>query len=552
MSLSLLKSKRHFLGLLLIILLSAFLRLYALGSNPPSLDWDEASLGYNAYSLLKTARDEYGNFLPLSIRSFNDYKPPAYAYLSIPFIWIFGLNPFSVRLLSALAGIATVLASYFLTRALWPQPRYRFLALLTAFFFALSPWHLQFSRAAFEANLALFFHLTAITLALTWLRIHKSWILILSAVFAAGSLYSYHSARLVTPIFFLGFALIYHRQLIRHSRQTFLAVILAFILLLPLTKTLTTGGAQQRFQTVSVINNPGEFSRERELFERIRGFKADHAGPLAYLHTNKSSVAKIVARNYFEHFNFDFLYLRADGNPRHHAIGFGLLYLSLLPSLFFGAYSLIAKKSKSSLTVFWLLLVGPLASAFTADTPHAIRSLLMLPGLILLEAFGLFRLLSLLQSKLSLRLFQLSLISFALLFGFNLVYYFNLYYVVTPIVYSQGWQYGYSQLVNYISSHQADYDEVIVTIRYDQPHIFFAFFKPIPPNIYQPDSVTAFERLDNLHFKDIKDSDYDLPNRLIAAPPSQTPDSAHIIHQIYFLDGEIAFNLIATSDNLDL
>jgi len=552
MSLSLLKSKRHFLGLLLIILLSTFLRLYALGNNPPSLDWDEASLGYNSYSLLSTARDEYGNFLPLSIRSFNDYKPPAYSYLSIPFIWIFGLNPFSVRLLSALAGTATVLVSYFLSRALWPEPRYRFLALITSLLFALSPWHLQFSRAAFESNLALFFHLTAITLALTWLKKHQTWLLVLSAVFAAGSLYSYHSARLVTPIFFLGFALIYHRHLTRHSRQSLLALALAFLLLLPLAKSLVTGDAQQRFQTVSVISNPGEFSRERELFERIRGFKADHTGPLSYLHTNKSAVAKIVSRNYFEHFNFDFLYLRADGNPRHHAVGFGLLYLALLPCLVFGAYQLASKNPKSNLLVFWILLVGPLASAFTADTPHSIRSLLMLPGLILLEAFGVYQLFSLIRQKLSLKLYKLSLIFFALLFGFNLVYYFNLYYVITPIVYSQGWQYGYSQLVDYITTHQSGYEEIIVTTRYDQPHIFFAFFQPIPPKLYQPLAQTAHQNINQIHFRDIKDSDYDLPNRLIAAAPNQTPDSAHIIHQIFFLDGQVAFNLVATSDKPDM
>ncbi|MDO8610433.1 MAG: hypothetical protein Q7R95_07830, partial [bacterium] len=63
-----------------IILLAGFLRLYKLGEVPGSLDWDEASIGWNAYSLLKTGTDEYGKAWPVSIRSFNDYKPPMYVY----------------------------------------------------------------------------------------------------------------------------------------------------------------------------------------------------------------------------------------------------------------------------------------------------------------------------------------------------------------------------------------------------------------------------------------------------------------------------------------
>jgi len=97
------------------LILASFLRLYHLGTNPPSLDWDEASLGYNAYSLLKTGADEYGNTWPLSIRSFNDYKPPLYTYLTIPAVALFGLSEFAVRLPSALAGVIAVAAAYFLS-----------------------------------------------------------------------------------------------------------------------------------------------------------------------------------------------------------------------------------------------------------------------------------------------------------------------------------------------------------------------------------------------------------------------------------------------------
>ena len=107
--------------LIFIFLIAFILRFWDLGSNPPSLDWDEASLGYNAYSILKTGKDEYGNFLPLSIRSFGDYKPPLYTYLTTIPVAIFGLNEFSTRFISALFGTFTVIVGYFLVKQLFPN-----------------------------------------------------------------------------------------------------------------------------------------------------------------------------------------------------------------------------------------------------------------------------------------------------------------------------------------------------------------------------------------------------------------------------------------------
>ncbi len=151
--------------LLLIIFVSIFLRFYRLGMNTPSLTWDEASLGYNAYSMLKTGADEYGAKFPLSFRSFDDYKPPMYVYLTIPSVALFGLNEFAVRLPAAIIGIMAVLIVYFLVKEIllsWDKSKRERIALASAFFLAVSPWHLQFSRAAFEGNVGMFFLILAL------------------------------------------------------------------------------------------------------------------------------------------------------------------------------------------------------------------------------------------------------------------------------------------------------------------------------------------------------------------------------------------------------
>lgn len=96
-----------------LVLLSSLLRLWQVGNVPPSPDWDEAALGYNAYSILHTGKDEYGQFLPVVLRSFDDYKPALYSYLIIPFILLFGLTIQAVRMPSILFGIVTVVVVFF-------------------------------------------------------------------------------------------------------------------------------------------------------------------------------------------------------------------------------------------------------------------------------------------------------------------------------------------------------------------------------------------------------------------------------------------------------
>src|SRR3989344_2523195 len=102
----------------LILFIAVFLRFYQLSNIPPSLNWDEVSIGYNAYSIFKTAKDEWGNFLPLSFRAFGDYKLPFYIYLDIPFVFLFGLNELAVRLPSVLSGIGVVILTFFILKEL--------------------------------------------------------------------------------------------------------------------------------------------------------------------------------------------------------------------------------------------------------------------------------------------------------------------------------------------------------------------------------------------------------------------------------------------------
>src|SRR3990170_6013438 len=166
---------KNLLFAILIVVIASFLRFFSISTNPPSLTWDEASWGYNAYSLGIDGRDEFGRFLPLTyLESFGDFKPPVYAYLSVLPVKLLGLNEFSTRFASAFFGILTVLLTYFLVRKIFPRAS-PLLALLSAGVLTISPWHILLSRAAFEANVATFFIVLGTYLFL--LSLEKRWFL---------------------------------------------------------------------------------------------------------------------------------------------------------------------------------------------------------------------------------------------------------------------------------------------------------------------------------------------------------------------------------------
>ena len=60
--------------LIVIIFLAIILRVVLLNEVPNGFYSDEASIGYNAYSILKTGKDEHGMLLPLYFKAFGEYK----------------------------------------------------------------------------------------------------------------------------------------------------------------------------------------------------------------------------------------------------------------------------------------------------------------------------------------------------------------------------------------------------------------------------------------------------------------------------------------------
>src|SRR3989344_9584790 len=146
--------------LLGIVVLAFILRAYDVYTFPSGFTPDEASFGYDAYSILKTSKDQWGKRFPLVLESFGDFKPPLYAYLLIPSVALLDLNKFSVRFPNALAGTLAVLFTYLMVEEIFGSEKegffaskYKGVAKIASLLLAVSSWHAMLSRGGFEANL---------------------------------------------------------------------------------------------------------------------------------------------------------------------------------------------------------------------------------------------------------------------------------------------------------------------------------------------------------------------------------------------------------------
>lgn len=532
--------KKTYLWLGLILALAAFLRFYELGNNPPALDWDEASLGYNAYSLLKTGKDEFGRPWPVSIRSFEDYKPAVYTYLTIPSVAVLGLTEFAVRLPSAVFGWLTIIASYLLVKEMWQNEK---LALLVSFLLAISPWHLQFSRVAFEANMAMLFVIAGIWSFCKGLK-SGAWFIV-AAIFFVLSFYTYHSPRLVVPLLLLGWAVYFRKQMWEKRRWVAAGSIIGFLLLTPFFIEITSVG-RARLGSVTVVKP------EEQLAESIHHIEYDQSrGDLIgkLLHNRRIVYTLAIVKGYLDHFNLDFLFLTGDAPDRHHARDMGMLYLWEGPFILIGILSLL---NKQNLPLLWWFLVAPAASALTTGTPHAVRALTYLPIYQIFTSVGLIRLLGrirrlILNKKLSLAVTVVGL----MLITINVYYYLESYYIHTPVEAAKVWQFGYKQVVAEINKYENEVEKVIVTYAYDQPHVYVLFYKQINPGWYQSQvvgkEVKRFERsFGKYEFRNINwAKEQFLTNALLIGTPNEIPESTvGIVENIHFPDGTIAFRVV--------
>jgi len=183
-----------------IFLLALVLRVYMLSQFPVGFHIDEASLGYNGYSLLLTGKDENNNAHPLYIDMFGDNRPSGYHYLTIIPVKLFGLSEFSTRLPAAVFGAISIFAMYSLSSVIFRSKK---ISLLSSLFIAIAPWHVVLSRASGEAVVALFFILAGFAFILHSLQKKSEKFLIIGTISVISSFFFYHTPRVFVPMLYV-------------------------------------------------------------------------------------------------------------------------------------------------------------------------------------------------------------------------------------------------------------------------------------------------------------------------------------------------------------
>lgn len=432
--------------LFLIILVTIYSRFSFLTDVPHGFFCDEAAIGYNAYKLLTTGRDEYGVSWPFFFRSFGDYRNPVPIYLNIPTIALFGLSDFSIRFTAAFFGSLTVLVVFLIGRKIgdfWT-------GFFGALFLATSQWHIHLSRVGLEYVYFPFFFSLAI---LFWLFRDRKIFLYLAFLFFGVSLYTYYPAWLMIPLFLAWLIIISLKEIFLTKRKFLIGLIVFLICSIPIVVGIKSGQALTRWQKVQT--KEGTFS---EKIKKVAGTYADHFGP-------------------------DFLFTKGDIDfpghfiTRHSIRGTGEVYWFLQPLLILGLYRVFFKRRKGEKNLSFilvLLLLYPLGSALTDSGPFATRSILGVVPFSLLPALGISLLIEEAKPKTK-NLVIFTCLGLAIIFWTRFL---NIYFIKYPLYSSDfwGWQYGPKEIIPYFMEKQKDYEQLFLEVQFNGPEIFIPFF----------------------------------------------------------------------------
>lgn len=555
-------SNKKFLFILItlafIFIVGGSLRFWQISAHPVSFHIDEAAIAYNSYSILKTGKDEWGDFLPLSFRSFNDSKAPVLIYLMTPAIALFGLNEFGVRFTVALIGTLTLLMVFFLTSKITKN---KTLALLTTFSLAISPWHIYFSRATFESIVALFFTITGAFIFLRALE-KEGRLLWLSGIFFSLSLYTYHAEKIFTPILVLGMIVIYRKELLKYKSALLKMLVVSFLILAPLMFMSFRVEGQARAKMAFLTQDEHISYQLHQRGERLNNIQR-------LLDNNLIMVGNFWIKRYLNYWDPSFLFFNGLKLTSPNFPDTGLFYFFEIPLFIIGLWLLffeggIKDKKAKALISLWLL-AGPLAASLANNEQHALRNLTMIPAPHILVGMGSLFILGYIKRFNPIKKVILSLlILFAVVI--NILYLGDLYFIHLPVINSEWWDYGLKEASLYAWEHQKEYQEIIFDPAFGTqgpfiigtPYLYALIYGKYDPHLYQTDSRRMENGQETYNFANFTfrpiywPEDRNQKSTLFVGSPWSLPmqdiNEEQVLKRIYFKNEQLGFLVVKSED----
>jgi len=501
----------------LILTLALYLRLYDISRIPPSPSLDEVSIGYNAYSMLHTGKDEYGNAFPILLRAYDDFRPALYAYLVVPFVWMLGLTPIAVRLPSVLLGVLVVYVTYRIGRMIGfkyfgDDGIGRFSALILA----ISPWHIYISRLGHEVNAGLAFMTLGVYFFLSFVIDKKHSHIIWSAVWFALSLHGYQSQKIIAPLLLFVGAMLYRHELAAKIRFTLTAVIIGCIIALPAMLATLGPEGLVRYRATSAFDP----------------------------HASKLENVVVAAKNYASHFSPLWLFTGYD-REAHKTPGMGLLYLWEVPLLVLGLWVFWRSAMPKKLKIFFMvwLLSSPIPAAITTQAPHAMRSFTFIPPLQLLSAMGLGHMLIGIRGRGRV----IAGLCFGLIVAVTFGKFIFAYEDRFPKEQSDSFQYAIGPAIAYALEHENEYQKIEFSHQgaLYQSYMFYLFYSRLDPKQYLESGGTKSGGYEATHyigkyaFGFIPENENDLkPKTLYFYDAGRVPQGVRQLETFTNLDGK--------------
>lgn len=453
---------RFFYILLVIIVLGFLLRAYKVTSQMP-LDVDEYSIGYNAYSIAQTGKDEWGVNFPIFFKAFGDYKLSFDIYSVALLFKLFGAHDFLLKLPAIIIGTLYIPLIYFFLSLLFPQKK--FIPIFGSFLMALSPYNIYFSRIISGSISEAFLIVLSIFFFILFFKTNKKIAIFLSFLTLGLSLFSYPSSWIVAPFLFLTYLYL----IIRYKRSLSFCTLYGIIFLiffLPTIYQLLFGGSlirvkNQTFKGITLeINEVREHTKNNVITQ--------------IFHNKLTYYAYNISLNYLRHFDINYL-----GFSKKY-VGFQEssyppLYFILVPFYYIGLIYLLRnwKDPIYFLLIVWVL-ISPLPSMITETDVSTKRYLSFLGSEIILSMIGLNLIVPKLKKQI---LFSIFLLILLFLNIFHFIYHT---YIFLPEQLSIS---NTTVLSSFIKENYTTYDLLVYTsTKFSEPQIFPAYILKYPPS----------------------------------------------------------------------
>lgn len=541
--------------LVLIVFLACFVRLFHLTSVPPSPYLDEVSNGYNAYSFIKTGSDEYGRHLPFLMQAYNDGRPTLFVYFMTPFIQIFGLNLFAIRLPAVVLSVFAVISLFFLTRELFighskKQDRLGVtIGLLASFLYAISPWNIYSARIADEVNMSVSFFIFGLTLFIYAInRRLKSTPFLLSVVCFVIAFYAYHGIKLFLPFFAIGLGIVFFKDFLARKRVVLIGLLLAIILLITLAMAFSEPGATSRLGGVNREDpNIIALSSRRLLFDRANN---DLIGQV--LDNRRVALSMEFANNYLRNFAPTWLFLQ-QGNSTFLVPDFGPLYHFGLPLLLLGLVMLIHDDTiplrYKALLALWIF-ASVIPAGLSSESPHLNRPNTIFPGLIVLQAMGLYTLLSWIRGVRNWLIRYGAYFITCTVIVSSFLWFLHAYFALFPYEQSKRYQYGLTDAFLYAKEHEDAYQKIIISNGNNllMSYMYYLFATAYDPETYQKQGGTKSAFFTDTHLI----GKYDFRNPNLYEPTIDKQDKRQKIKVLYITNPLELSDTIIKNENVSL